>query len=122
MNQELETIKDLWDKNTGEGRDELETRRLCDLYVAEHSDDFDDLREMSVYEASDNDPTCPDCGVGNGIEHPCMIVRSLSIFRNAGYEARQWECEVWLLHHFAPQQIGGPVRIQVRKPGLTNGS
>ncbi len=33
MNAELEAIKDAWDKNTGNGRDEDGTRAMCDAYV-----------------------------------------------------------------------------------------
>ena len=96
MNAELEAIKDAWDKNTGNGRDEDGTRAMCDAYVEAHPDQFTALREMTIEEC----------------------VNAVSVFRQAGMAEEQWKVEVWLLHHFAPQQIGGPMQAQVRIPGL----
>lgn len=96
MNAELEKIKDSWDKTTGDGRDEEGTRALCDAYVEAHPERFTQLADMSL----------EDC------------VKALSVFRAAGMEESQWEVEVWLLHHFEPQTIGGQVQAQVRRPGL----
>jgi hypothetical protein len=95
MNSELEAIKDSWDKETGDGRDEDGTRAACDAYVAAHPDQFTSLETMSL-------DAC---------------VQALSVFRQAGMEEEQWKVEVWLLHHFEPQQIGGPMEARVRLPG-----
>lgn len=96
MNAELEAIKDAWDKNTGNGRDEDGTRAMCDAYVEAHPDQFTALREMTIEEC----------------------VNAVSVFRQAGMAEEQWKVEVWLLHHFAAQNIGGPMQAQVRIPGL----
>lgn len=95
MNSELEAIKDAWDKDTGEGRDKDGTLAMCDGYVAAHPEQFTTLKSMSLEEC----------------------VNALSVFRNAGMDEDQWKVEVWLLHHFEPQQIGGPVRARIRLPG-----
>lgn len=94
MNSELEAIKDAWDKRTGTGRDEDGTRAMCDAYVAAHPEQFDSLREMSLEQC----------------------VNALSVFRQAGMEEEQWRVEAWLLHHFEPQHIGGPMQAVVRIP------
>jgi hypothetical protein len=99
MNAELETIKDSWSKDTGEGRDEQGTRALCDAYVEANPDRFTELANMTLEEC----------------------VQALSIFRAAGMEQSQWEVEAWLLHRFEPQQIGGTARVVVRIPGVTRG-
>lgn len=99
MNSELEAIRDSWDKNTGDGRDESGTRALCDSYVAAHQEEFSRLREMSIDEC----------------------VRAVGTFRQAGFEEEQWKVEVWLLHHFEPQAIGGPMEARVRLPEVTRG-
>lgn len=96
MNAELEAIKDSWSKETGAGRDEDGTRALCDAYVEAHPEQFNSLSEMSLEQC----------------------VTALSTFRAAGMEEEQWKVEVWLLHHFEPQTIGGPIKAQVRIPGL----
>jgi len=99
MNAELEAIKDSWSKDTGSGRDEEGTRALCDAYVEAHPEQFDELRNMTIDEC----------------------VQAVSVFRAAGMEESQWKVEVWLLHHFEPQQIGGQVQATVRIPGLGRG-
>ncbi len=96
MNAELEAIKFAWDKNTGNGREEEGTRAMCDAYVEAHPERFTELANMSLDEC----------------------VQALSVFRAAGMEQSQWEVEVWLLHRFEPQTIGGPIQAQVRIPGL----
>lgn len=96
MNAELEAIRSAWDKNTGDGRDEDGTRAMCDAYVDAHPEKFTQLAGLSL----------DDC------------VKALSVFRAAGMEESQWEVEVWLLHKYEPQSIGGPIKAQVRIPGL----
>jgi hypothetical protein len=94
LNSELEAIKNAWDKTTGGGRDDAGTRALCDTYVATHPEQFADYRGMKI----------EDC------------VRAVSVFRAAGLDEAQWRAEVWLLHRFEPQHIGGPMRAQIRLP------
>ena len=95
MNTELEAIKDSWDKKTGNGREQDGTRALCDAYVAAHPEKFANLADMTIEQC----------------------VEALSVFRAAGFEESQWEVEVWLLHRFEPQNIGGQVQARVRLPG-----
>lgn len=107
MNAELEAIKDAWDKNTGNGRDE-NARAMADAYVAAHPELFATLANMTLEEC----------------------VQSLSAFRQAAMnpaemlalkqlgidpEESQWNVEAWLLHRFEPQNIGGPAQVRVRR-------
>ena len=98
MNAELEAIKDSWDKATGDGRDEDGTRKACDAYVAAHPDEFTELTDMTLEQCVD----------------------AVSVFRNASLEESQWRTEVWLLHRFEPQQIGGSYQPVLRIiPGVS---
>lgn len=99
MNAELEAIADSWNKETGGGRDEDGTRAACDAYVAAHPEQFTALQDMSIEQC----------------------VNAVSVFRQAGMDEEQWKVEVWLLHHFAPQNIGGPIEAQIRIPGVNRG-
>lgn len=94
MNSELEAIKDSWSKETGGGRDEDGTRAACDAYVAANPDQFTSLETMSLEEC----------------------VNAVSVFRAAGMDEEQWRVEVWLLHRFEPQNIGGIAQPTVRIP------
>ena len=98
MNSELEAIRDAWSKETGDGREEERTREMCDAYVAAHPEQFTNFAGLTIEEC----------------------VKALSVFRSAGFEESQWEVEVWLLHHFAPQQIGAQLQAQVRIPGVND--
>ena len=98
MRADLEAIKDAWDKETGGGREETRTREMCDRYVKAHPEQFTKLAGMTLEE----------------------LVQSVSVFRQAGWEEEQWLIEVWLLHHFEPQNIGGTVTARVRLPGSVN--
>lgn len=109
MNAELEAIKDAWAKDTGNGREEDGTRALCDAYVAAHPEQFTELANMTLEQC----------------------VQSVSLFRQASFdptqtmafkqmgvdpEESQWKVEVWLLHNFEPQNIGGPLQARIRLP------
>lgn len=91
MNAELEAIRDAWDKNTGDGRDES-ARELADEYVVAHEDQFASLKNM----------TLDQC------------VQAVDVFRQAGMEEEQWRVETWLLHRYEPQNIGGVADAKVR--------
>lgn len=106
MNAELEAIKDSWDKNTGDGRDDEGTRALADKYVADHPEQFEGLRQLEKQASdADRDPI-PD------------LVNALSVFRNAGMAEEQWRVETYLLHRFPPQNIGGEYRPSIRPQSL----
>lgn len=78
-----------------EGRLQAEFQELCDKYVADHPDEFSEqIRGMEIEQ----------------------LVTALSTFRAAGFEREQWIIEVWLKHHFEPQQIGGPMKARLRFP------
>ena len=96
MNAELEAIKDAWDKNTGDGRDDEGTRAMADAYVAAHPEEFAELENNTIEQC----------------------VQAVEVFRNANMEESRWRVETWLLHKFAPQQIGGEYQPQLRVPGL----
>lgn len=93
--QELQAIRDTWDKDVGEGRDEAQARALADEYVSNHPEYFTELSSKSVHE----------------------LVRAVEVFREAGMEDEQWRVEAWLLHNYEPQQIGGVAEPQVRIAG-----
>lgn len=88
----LDAIRDAWDKDTGKGRDAAKARELADAYVAAHPDQFTELATMSLEQC----------------------VQAVDVFRAAGMADSQWRAEAWLLHHFEPQTIGGPVDAKVR--------
>lgn len=92
MNKELEAIKDAWDKSTGDGRDNAGGRKLCDAYVAKHPETYAGLDKFDL-------PT---------------LVNLLSSKRDAGDDEGAWEIEVYLIHHFEPQVIGGEYKAQIR--------
>lgn len=98
MNPELAAIKDAMDKDTGDGRDAELARTLADAYVAAHPEEFTVLANTNIE----------------------LCVASVDMFRNNGAEDDQWRVEAWLLHHFEPQTIGGPVVAQIRVPGTGN--
>ncbi|CQD07347.1 hypothetical protein BN970_01385 [Mycolicibacterium conceptionense] len=93
-NEELIAIRDAMDNSEG-GRDEELARQLADDYVAANPDQFTSLAEMSIEQC----------------------VAAVDVFRAAAMEDDQWRVETWLLHHFQPQTIGGPVTAQIRIPG-----
>lgn len=90
--KELQAVRDAWAKEVGDGRDDAKARELADKYVSKHPEHFASLQEMSVQE----------------------LVKAVDVFREAGMFDEQWRVEVWLLHHFNPQDIGGPVAATVR--------
>lgn len=95
MDADLEAVKNAWDKSTGDGRDEARTRELADAYVEAHPDEFASLRELSL----------EDC------------VKAVDVFREAGMDTEVARIDVWLWHHFEPQNIGGTAAPTVRIPG-----
>jgi hypothetical protein len=92
----LDEIHDAWDKATGDGRDEDQTRALADAYVAEHPDEFANLRDLSQED----------------------LVKAIDVFRAAGFETDVQRIQTWLWHRFEPQAIGGPLRQTIRFPGV----
>lgn len=95
MDKELQKIYDAWDKESGDGRDETKARQLADAYVDKHPELFASLREKTIHEC----------------------VKAVEVFRDAGMVDEQWRVEAWILHHFNPQDIGGPASATVRIPG-----
>ncbi len=96
MNAELEAIKEAWDKNTGKGRDHDTARALADAYVAAHPEQFEQLKNLTIKQ----------------------VVEAVDTFRRGHLEEQQWLAEVWQIHHFEPQNIGGEYQATVRIPGL----
>lgn len=93
MDADLQAIKDAWDKNVGDGRDEG-ARDLAKAYVKDHPEKFAGLEHFGVP----------------------MIVELLSKRRNEGDEQGTWEIEAWLLACVPPQNIGGEYHAEVRLP------
>ncbi|OBK00048.1 hypothetical protein A5746_26275 [Mycolicibacterium conceptionense] len=95
MDPELDAIVDAMDKTTGGGRDHALAVQLSDAYVAAHPEKFTMLATLSIE----------------------ACVQLVDTFR----AAEEWEAlflvEAWLLHHFEPQTIGGPIAATIRTPG-----
>lgn len=94
VDQELDDIFAAWDTTP---RDDEAVRAMADTFVAAHSSDFDTLRTFG--------------------EDQDACIKSLEVFRAAGYE-REWRLvQVWLWHRFARQVIGGVADAVLRTPG-----
>jgi hypothetical protein len=92
VNDDLAAIKAAW--TDPEGRDDNAVRAMCDDYVTAHPDEFAEFAEMAI----------------------SACVTAVETFRAAGMEEAQWRVEVWLLHRFEPQSIGGEYQAQIRIP------
>jgi hypothetical protein len=95
MNKELQAIRDAMDKTSGDGRDRESAVKLADKYVAAHPDEFAEMADMTIEEC----------------------VQAVDVFRAANLTDSEQRMEAWLLHKFAPQNIGGPAAPTVRIPG-----
>jgi hypothetical protein len=101
---ELDAIRDAWDKHTGGGRQEDETRSLCDAYVAAHPEQFTALREMGLeacVQAIDVLRDDPD----NAFAPMLRFMLGIDDW---------YLVQVWLWHHFEPQIIGGTAEPKIR--------
>lgn len=92
MNAEFEAIKEAWNSETGEGRDEELVRDMSDTYVADHPDEFTSFDGLDA----------------------AQCVKALEVFRAAGLEEDEFRVQVWIWHHFEPQEIGGTYKAKVR--------
>lgn len=90
-------IFNAWDKDTDGGRDEDAARKLADKYVDDHPDEFVKLAALGDDQAAQE-----------------MLVSMIDKYREHGDEDGVHRIQIWLWHHFEPQQIGGPVTAQVR--------
>jgi hypothetical protein len=95
MNKALEAIHDAMDKASGDGRDHAQAVALADKYVAAHPDEFNEMQAMTIE----------------------ACVQAVEVFRAANMTESEQRMEVWLLHKFEPQNVGGPAQPQVRTPG-----
>ena len=87
MQDALQAIKDQVEAG------EVETaRELADTFVSENPSLFADMQTKNVEE----------------------LVSAIDVFRAAAMEENQWQVEAWLLHHYEPQNIGGPADATVR--------
>jgi hypothetical protein len=105
MDKDLQAIRDAWKARSAAGvrssnpkgvdlSDDDAVRKQADKYVSAHAKEF---------AGWDNLPLD-------------VLVKSVENYRETGQEAEQWKVEAWLLHHFAPQNIGGTYEAQVRVP------
>jgi hypothetical protein len=88
-----------WERNGIEGQEKRlsdEHLALADKYVADHPEEFTEYENKTLEE----------------------LVGAVSVLRAAGMDEAVQRIEVWLRHHFEPQNIGGEVRARVRLPGL----
>ena len=94
MNAELQAIKDCWDT---EPRDAATCRSMADDYVAAHAAEFIGFDAKTIEQL---------CG-------------AIDTFQEAGMDEEVQRIEVWLLHRFEPQNIGGTYQPQIRIAGGT---
>ena len=87
MQDSLQAIKD-----QVEAGDVEAARTLADEYVSDNPSLFTDMQTKNVEE----------------------LVTAIDVFRAAAMEDNQWQVEAWLLHHYEPQNIGGPADATVR--------
>lgn len=92
MASTLQEIEDLWDAGSG---DQEAVRAAADAYVAANADEFSDFASKTLEE----------------------LVSAIDVFRAAGYTDQVQRIDVWLWHHFEPQNIGGAAVVQVRVAG-----
>lgn len=70
-------------------------RALADEYVAANESEFTELATRTIEQ----------------------LVKAVDVFREAELVDSQHKVEVWLLHHYEPQNIGGPAEAAVRVVG-----
>lgn len=104
MDASLKAIKDAWEKRDARGQrsssgkadldEDKKVRNQADKYVKAHAQEFAGWDNLSLE----------------------TLVAEVERARDNGDEDKQWQIEAWLLHHFEPQDIGGPVKVVVRIP------
>lgn len=117
----LDALFDAWDKTTGDGRDAERARQICDTHVTANPDQFNDLEarlEELKAEGKDNTEIIADF-----VEMIDGRREAANIFRDSGMEAQARQCDddklridVWLMHRFDPQNIGGEYHATLRIP------
>jgi hypothetical protein len=102
----LKAFADALNKETGGGRDMDKARKIADDYVAANRDKF------ALFEGHDEAFACHMADVFRAAAHDA---------RERGDEAEAARndegvalVEIWVRHHFEPQDIGGNARAQVR--------
>ncbi len=106
----LDELFDAWDKETGDGRDHARAVEISDAYVADNASDFAGLRELTIEE----------CVALVDVQR-----EAAAKFREAGMEnlavlcdSEKLRIDVWLLHAFEPQNIGGVYKATLRNVGI----
>ena len=94
MKAELQAIKDVWEATP---RDANLARSMSDDYVTANPSEFTGFEAKSIEQL---------CG-------------AIDTFREAGMDEEVQRMEVWLLHRFESQNIGGTYQPQIRVIGGT---
>ena len=94
MKAELQAIKDVWDAVP---RDATLARTMSDDYVTTNPSEFTGFEAKTIEQL---------CG-------------AIDTFREAGMDEEVQRMEVWLLHRFESQNIGGTYQPQIRIAGGT---
>lgn len=92
MKAELQAIKDKWAEVP---RDAEACQAMSDAYVAANPGEFTGYESKTIQE----------------------LCRAIDTFREAGMDEEVQRMEVWLLHRFEPQNIGGTYQPQIRVVG-----
>lgn len=100
----LDTLKNAWDKKSGEGRDEKAARDVAEQLYVNYPEAFEGIQNKSLAELAD----------------------MCSQYRAAGNDYELAKVEAFLLYRYPPQDIGGTVQVMPRKPiageaGFPNG-
>lgn len=118
----LEELFDLWDKDTGDGRDAAGARAVCTDHVSANPTDFAELEahhdELVAAGADLTDDIIPEF-----VKLIDQRRQAALIFREHGMEDEARACDddklridTWIMHKFDPQEIGGTYTASVRLP------
>lgn len=103
----LEDLLDAWDKAKG-GRDDARARELADEYVKANPVPFEEFAEWSLEEC---------VAAVDVLRQAAINFRAKGLERQAvKADVDKLLVDVWLLHRFEPQHIGGMAEAKVRVP------
>lgn len=85
MDELIEQFVSAWSEEDKEARDESRAREIAATAITEFSSEFKDYDKKEL----------PD------------LVAAVDLFRAAGWEKEYRKIEMYILHSFAPQNIGG---------------
>lgn len=106
MDADLKAIADAWESRPAAGTassgpdgedlrsEDASVYELADAYVAAHPDDFAGFASLPLE----------------------ALVKTIDTYRSDGRDDDAMKVQVWLWHHFEPQNIGGTYHATIRVP------